>query len=126
MNTNMFVEAFCRVLKVIYLHHKQNRRVDIPLITLPKVARDKEFDRFVKREKQKQTHRMWDINRRHKVCSRKTNAIFQQLKQTLNGEYNHNQNQLHTIQFSDTGSHALVMSDVKHAASAHTCLPVHV
>ena len=27
VNTNMFVEAFHRVIKVIYLHHKQNRRV---------------------------------------------------------------------------------------------------
>ena len=33
-NTNMFLEAFHRVLKIVYLHHKQNRRVDYLLTTL--------------------------------------------------------------------------------------------
>ena len=37
-NTNMFVESFHSVLKVVYLYHKQNRRVDSLLVTLIKIA----------------------------------------------------------------------------------------
>ena len=34
MNTNMYSEAFYRVLKIGYLRHKQNKRVDYPIIRL--------------------------------------------------------------------------------------------
>ena len=33
VNTNMFVDTFHRLLKVVYLQHKQNRRVDVLLNT---------------------------------------------------------------------------------------------
>ena len=66
----MFVESFHRVLKVIYLHHKRNRRVDTLLVTLLKISRDKAFGRLMKLEKGKNTHRTSEINRRHK-CAEK-------------------------------------------------------
>ena len=53
VNTNMFLESFHRVLKIVYLNHKQNRRVDSLLTTLIKIARDKAFERFCKEEKGK-------------------------------------------------------------------------
>ena len=68
VNTNMFVEAFHRVLKVIYLHHKVNRRIDILFITLLKLSRDKAFERFHKMETGKLSHRVCEINRRHKAA----------------------------------------------------------
>lgn len=37
-NTNMFVESFHRLLKVVYLDNKQNRHVDFFLFTLIKLA----------------------------------------------------------------------------------------
>ena len=58
----MFVEAF------LYLHHKQNRRVDVLLVTLLRISRDKAFDWFHKMEKGKVTHRICEINRRHKAA----------------------------------------------------------
>ena len=97
------------------------------LVTLHKGARDKEFDCFVKREKRKQAHRMCYINRRHKVVEElKINAKFQQLKQTLNGQYNHNQNQLHTIQFSDKGSHALTCTCLDSILQYTICKHIHL
>ena len=68
VNTNMFVESFHRVLKVVYLQHKQNRRIDYLLHILLKIARDKTFERLIKLEKGKHTHRICDINRRHKFA----------------------------------------------------------
>ena len=62
----MFLEAFHRVLKTIYFNHKQNRRIDFLLTTLMKIARDKAFERFNKEEKGKSTHRVCEINKRHK------------------------------------------------------------
>ena len=47
INTNMYLESFHRVLKILYLNHKQNRRIDSLLITLMRVARDKELNVFV-------------------------------------------------------------------------------
>ena len=70
VNTNMFVEAFHRVLKiVVYLEHKQNRQLDVLINILMKVARDKIFERLLKREKGKQTHRVCDILKRHKTAT---------------------------------------------------------
>ncbi len=66
VNTNMFLEAFHRVLKVVYFNHKQNRRVDTLLTTLLKIARDKAFERFKKLEFGKSTHRICEINKRHR------------------------------------------------------------
>ena len=69
VNTNMFLEAFHRTLKVVYMQQKQNRRVDFLLHTLLKIAKDKIFDRVIKLEKGKFTHRVSEINKRHKSAS---------------------------------------------------------
>ena len=66
VNTNMFVEAFHRVLKVVNLQQKQNRRIDFLLASLLKIARDKVFERLTKLEKGKYSHRVAEINKRHK------------------------------------------------------------
>lgn len=68
VNTNMSVEAFHRLLKVVYLEGKHNRRVDHLLSLLLRIARDKLFDRLIKLEKGKSTHRGGEINRRHRAA----------------------------------------------------------
>ena len=67
-NSNMYLESFHKVLKIIYLHHKQNRRIDSILATLMKIARDKAFERLLKMEMGKCTHRICEVNKRHKTC----------------------------------------------------------
>ena len=66
MNTNMHIESFHRVLKIVYLQHKHNRRVDYLIYILLKIARDKAFDHIQKLEKEKVTHRICDIKNQHK------------------------------------------------------------
>jgi len=63
-----YIYLFTSVLKVVYLQHKQNRRVDFLLATLMKIARDKTFERLLKQEKGKHTHRVCEINKRHKAA----------------------------------------------------------
>ena len=65
MNTNMFSEAFHRVLKIVYLRHQQNRRIDYLIYILLKISRDKAFEQLLKMEKGKYTHRICDIHKRH-------------------------------------------------------------
>lgn len=65
INTNMMVEAFHRVLKIVYLEHKQNRRVDTLLHTLMKINRDACFNSLRKQEFGKQSHRLSEIKKRH-------------------------------------------------------------
>ena len=65
INTNMYVESFHRVLKIVYLDSKQNRRVDHLLAVLLRFARDKAFERIQKLEKGKSSHRIKEINKRH-------------------------------------------------------------
>ena len=62
----MHVEAFHRLIKVVYLQDKQNRRIDHLLHTLLKIVRDKGFERLTKIEKGKSTQRLCEIHRRHK------------------------------------------------------------
>ena len=64
----MFLEAFHRLLKVVYLHHKQNRRFDYLMNILLKVNRDKIFEHLTKIEKGKYYHRVVEINKRHKAA----------------------------------------------------------
>ena len=64
----MAVEAFHRLLKVVYLDGKHNRRIDHLLTTLLRIARDKAYDRALKNEKGKSTHRITEINRRHRTA----------------------------------------------------------
>ena len=65
MNTNMYAESFHRVLKIVYLNHKFNRRLDKLLYIILKIARDKAFQQLCKKEKGKHTNRICDINKRH-------------------------------------------------------------
>ena len=51
INTNMYVETFHCVLKVVYLDSKQNRRMNHLLTVLLCLARDKAFERIQKLEK---------------------------------------------------------------------------
>ena len=65
INTNMFVESFHRLLKVVYLKHKQNRRVDYLLDVLMRINRDVSFNLLRKEEVGKRSHRLCEINKRH-------------------------------------------------------------
>lgn len=66
-NTNMYVEAFHRVLKYIYMKGKVNKRLDKCVYVLLKVARDKGFERLVKIEKGKTSERISMIRTRHQT-----------------------------------------------------------
>ena len=68
VNTNMYVESFHRLLKVVYLEGKQNRRLDHLINVLCKIARDKAFAHFLKMNKGKLSHRIAEINRRHQLA----------------------------------------------------------
>ena len=65
INTNMYVESFHRLLKVVYLESKQNHRLDRLLNVLLKIARDKAFGQFQKIHKGKNSHRIGEIRQRH-------------------------------------------------------------
>ena len=65
VNTNMIVESFHRVLKIVYFEHKQNRRVDDLMFHLFKINRDVMFNTLRKEEVGKVTHRMKEIGKRH-------------------------------------------------------------
>ena len=65
LNTNMYMEAFHRVLKYIYMKGRVNKRLDKCLHILLKLARDKGFERLVKMEKGKNTERISMIRARH-------------------------------------------------------------
>ena len=65
VNTNMHIEAFHRLVKTVYFQQKQNRRVDALLNVLLKLARDKAFERLIKTEKGKLTHKISEVNKRH-------------------------------------------------------------
>ena len=67
VNTNMYVEAFHRVLKYVYLKGKINKRLDKCVGILLKLARDKGFQRLHKLEKGKNTARIQQIMESHKV-----------------------------------------------------------
>ena len=70
MNTNMYLESFHRVLKIVYLPTVTPAKQTcwLLLYTLLKIARDKAFDQLQKCEKGKHTHRICDINNRHKTA----------------------------------------------------------
>ena len=66
INTNMFVEAFHRVLKYVYLKGTVNNRIDACISMLLRFARDKLFDRLQKIERGENTSRLQLIANRHK------------------------------------------------------------
>ena len=65
VNTNMHLESFLRLLKVVYLEGKQNRRMDHFISIILKVARDKGFERLQKIHKGKISHRAAELSKRH-------------------------------------------------------------
>ena len=65
VNTNMYVEAFHRVLKHVYLQGKMNKRIDKCVHTLLKITRDKTIERLIKLTKGKCTSKLTEINKRH-------------------------------------------------------------
>ena len=65
INTNMVLESFHRVLKVVYLNHRQNRRIDNLLHVLLKINRDTIFNTLRKEEMGKVTHKSKEIIKRH-------------------------------------------------------------
>ena len=75
INTNMYVEAFHRVIKYLYLKGKTNKRVDKCIQMLLKYERDKCFERLTKIEKGKLSGRITTIMRRH-TASRKLSATL--------------------------------------------------
>ena len=79
LNTNMYVEAFHRVLKHVYMKGKVNKRLDKCIFVLMKLARDKGFERLVKLEKGKNTERIRQIKTRHQ---RSLKLNFKQIKPT--------------------------------------------
>ena len=58
LNTNMYVEAFHRVLKYIYMKGKVKKSLDKCIFVLIKIARYKGFEQLVKIEKGKNTERI--------------------------------------------------------------------
>ena len=65
INTNMYAEAFHRVLKYVYLKGTVNKRMDNCIHTLLKYSRDKAFDRLAKLEKGKKACTVTNIQ--HKL-----------------------------------------------------------
>ena len=61
----MVVEAFHRVLKIVYLEHKQNQRVDSLVNILMKINRDAFFNSLRKEEIGKRSHRLHEMQKRH-------------------------------------------------------------
>ena len=66
----MYVEAFHRVLKCIYLKGKVNKRLDKSIGILMKSARDKGFERLVKLEKGKNSERIHQIKVWHQEAKK--------------------------------------------------------
>ena len=66
VNTNMYVEAFHRVLKYVFLKRRVNKRLDKFIYILLKFARDKGFERLIKFEKEISTERLSMVSARHK------------------------------------------------------------
>ncbi|XP_041456018.1 uncharacterized protein LOC121408572 [Lytechinus variegatus] len=63
----MFVEAFHHTLKYIYMKGFTNRRVDKCISLLVQFVRDRSFDRLIKLEKGRKSHRIRNNDRQHKA-----------------------------------------------------------
>ena len=74
-NTNMYSEAFHRVLKCVYFNKRQNKRVDHLLAILLKYSKDKAYEQLLKVEKGKLTHRLRNVRTRHKNSEKISNII---------------------------------------------------
>ncbi len=80
INTNMYLDAFHRVLKHIYLEGKVNRRVDTCVHTLLKISRDKSFERLIKLSKGKNSNKHDNIRKRHKTSLEMTTKNAREIK----------------------------------------------
>lgn len=105
-NTNMFTESFHRLLKVVYLDGKQNRRVDTLLNTLLRIAQNMIYEQITKEEKGKLSHRKCEITKRHNtavelvdsctVVQKSEGDIKWKVQSQSNKETYYTINQLHT------------------------------
>ena len=82
----MYVEAFHRVLKYVYMKGKVNKRLDNCLYVLLKLARDKGFDRLIKIEKGKNTARINMIRERHQSSLKLCAALVNETEQNSSWE----------------------------------------
>ena len=74
VNTNMHLESF-RLLKIVYFDSKYNRCVDHLIHMLLKLSRNLVFERIIKLEKGKITHRKREILQRHKKTALKVASV---------------------------------------------------
>ena len=75
-NTNMYVEAFHRLLKHIYMKGTCNKRVDKCVHVLIELERDKAFERLIKLEKGKVTGRLSVIHKRHLESQKLSSSLI--------------------------------------------------
>ena len=68
LDTNMHVETFHRVIKIDYLKHKQNRRIDHLLHILFKYNRDLVFNFLKKEIFGKRSHKVCEIMMHHRAA----------------------------------------------------------
>ena len=78
----MFTESFHNILKMVYLDNKHNRRLDHFIYILLKIECDKGLGQFQKMHKGKSTHRVTEINKRHRTAEKMTTTV-KQLQQDL-------------------------------------------
>ncbi|XP_064468628.1 uncharacterized protein LOC135381638 [Ornithodoros turicata] len=69
LNTNMYLEAFHKTLKHVYLEGKSNRRVDRLLACLESFTEDRLYDRLIKICKGKKTYRVQAIESKHRASA---------------------------------------------------------
>ena len=100
INTNMYVEAFHRVLKHVYMKGKVNKRVDKCIHILMKYDRDKAFERLVKLEKGKTSGRITTIMKRHTVSKTLSPTLVASVEENT-----------WTIRSSETNQHYTVVRE---------------
>lgn len=119
INTNMYVEAFHRVLKYLYMKGKVNKRMDKCIHILLKFARDKGFDRLVKLEKGKITKRIKTIQARHKNS---LELLQDNVHEESTSQWTLTQNILY--HWKTRNALLTVIYDVRIVESAYICTPV--
>ena len=75
LNTNMYVEAFHRLLKHIYMKGTCNKRIDKCIHVLIKLERDKAFERLIKSQKGKISGRLSVIHKRHLASQKLSSSL---------------------------------------------------
>lgn len=126
VNTNMHLESFHRLLKVVYLQGKQNRRLDHLISIILKVARDKGFERLQKLHKGKTSHRACELNKRHKKADEMmSSGVSPTLRSATTWEVpsQSNPHSVHVVQAQTNHNCTckLVCGGCKVCAYAYTC-----